>query len=70
VVCSSQTPPLDEYIASIGRRRGPDHQHAGGDTQWITEYARRCFAVEQDMPDVVRAAYQRVVGTGFTSRLI
>lgn len=41
-----------------------------GDTQRITEYARRGFAVEQDMPNEVDAAYRRLVAAGYTNRLI
>lgn len=69
VICSSRPLPLDEYIASIG---DPDRviNMLVGDTQRITEYARRGFAIEQDMPDEVHAAYQRLVDAGFTSRLV
>lgn len=69
VVCSSQTLPLDGYIAGIGDVDRVINMLVG-DTQRITEYARRGFAVEQDMPYVVRAAYQRLVEAGFTSRLV
>jgi hypothetical protein len=41
-----------------------------GDTQRITEYARRGFAIEQDMPDNVVEAFRRLVEAGYTSRLI
>lgn len=69
VVCSSRSLPLDEYIASIGDIDRVINMLVG-DTQRITEYARRGFAVEQDMPDEVDAAYQRLVAAGYTSRLI
>jgi uncharacterized SAM-binding protein YcdF (DUF218 family) len=69
VVCSSRPMPLDEYIASIGDVDRVINMLVG-DTQRITEYARRGFAVEQDMPDDVDAAYQRLVAAGYTSRLI
>ena len=41
-----------------------------GDSQRITEYARRGFAIEQEIPDEVEGAYLRLVDAGFTSRLI
>jgi uncharacterized SAM-binding protein YcdF (DUF218 family) len=69
VVCASRPLPLDEYIASIGDVDRVINMLVG-DTQRITEYARRGFAIEQDMPDGVIAAYQRLVDAGYTSRLI
>ncbi|MGH3566664.1 MAG: YdcF family protein [Pseudonocardia sp.] len=69
VVCSSRSLPLDEYIAGIGDVDRVINMLVG-DTQRITEYARRGFAVKQDMPDDVDAAYQRLVAAGYTSRLI
>lgn len=69
VVCSSRPLPLDEYIASIGDVDRVINMLVG-DTQRITEYASRGFAIEQDMPDHVHTAYQRLVDAGFTSRLI
>ncbi|MFD4639583.1 YdcF family protein [Lentzea sp. NPDC058436] len=69
VVCSSQSLPLDEYIAGIGDVDRVINMLVG-DTQRITEYARRGFAIEQDMPDNVGDAFQRLVAAGYTSRLI
>ncbi|MCT2583883.1 YdcF family protein [Actinophytocola gossypii] len=69
VVCASRPLPLDEYVASIGDVDRVINMLVG-DTQRITEYAHRGFAVEQDVPGHVHAAYQRLVGAGFTSRLI
>ncbi|MDX8033414.1 YdcF family protein [Lentzea sp. BCCO 10_0856] len=69
VVCASRPMPLDEYIASIGDVDRVINMLVG-DTQRIAEYARRGFAIEQDMPDEVDAAYQRLVTAGYTSRLI
>lgn len=69
VVCASRPLPLDEYVATI---RDVDRviNMLVGDTQRITEYARRGFAIKQDVPADVRAAYQRLVDAGYTSRLI
>jgi uncharacterized SAM-binding protein YcdF (DUF218 family) len=69
VVCSSQPLPLDEYIVGIGDVDRVINMLVG-DTQRITEYARRGFAIEQDMPDNVVDAFQRLVAAGYTSRLI
>jgi uncharacterized SAM-binding protein YcdF (DUF218 family) len=69
VICSSRPLPLDEYVASIGDVDRVINMLVG-DTQRITEYARRGFAIEQDVPEPVQLAYQRLVDAGFTSRLI
>jgi uncharacterized SAM-binding protein YcdF (DUF218 family) len=69
VVCGSWPLPLDEYIASIGDVDRVINMLIG-DTQRIIEYAHRGFAVEQDMPAAIHAAYQRLLDTGFTSRLV
>jgi uncharacterized SAM-binding protein YcdF (DUF218 family) len=69
VVCGSRPLPLDEYLASIGDVDRVITMLVG-DTQRITEYARRGFAVEQHMPDTVHTAFQRLVDAGYTSRLI
>ncbi|NGY59317.1 YdcF family protein [Lentzea sp. NEAU-D13] len=69
VMCSSQPLPLDEYIAGIGDVDRVINMLVG-DTQRITEYARRGFAIEQDVPDNVVDAFQRLVEAGYTSRLI
>lgn len=41
-----------------------------GDTQRITEYAERGFAIAQEMPVTVRHAFRRLVEAGYTRRLI
>ncbi|AOS65565.1 YdcF family protein [Actinoalloteichus hymeniacidonis] len=69
VLCSSQPLPLDEYVDSIGDVNRVINMLVG-DTQRITEYAKRGFAIEQEMPADVQAAYDRLVDVGYTSRLI
>ncbi|MBC6445882.1 YdcF family protein [Actinokineospora xionganensis] len=69
VICLSRPLPLDKYIATIGDADRVINMLVG-DTQRITEYARLGFAIEQDMPEPVHAAYQRLVDAGFTNRLI
>ncbi|GAA1527131.1 YdcF family protein [Actinomadura kijaniata] len=69
VVCASRPLPLDEYVAGIGDARRVIDMLVG-DTQRIMLYPERGFAIPQEMPDEVRAAYQRLVEAGFTSRLL
>lgn len=69
IVCTARPLALAEYIASIGDVDRVVSLLVGY-TQRITEYARRGFAIEQDVPANVRAAYQRLVDAGFTGRLI
>lgn len=41
-----------------------------GDVQRIVEYGRRGWQTPQDVPACVMAAYERLVGRGFTSQMI
>jgi hypothetical protein len=41
-----------------------------GDTQRIREYPKKGFQIEQDIPDGVWAAYQRLVELGFDKHLV
>ena len=61
--------PLDEYIRNIGDTQRVINMLVG-DTQRITEYAKRGFAIEQEMPPQVQDSYQRLIDAGFTDRLI
>lgn len=69
VTCASLPLALDDYVASIG---DPDRvvNMLVGDTQRITVYAGQGFAIPQDVPSTVQAAYERLVEAGYTSRLI
>ena len=69
VLCSSRPLPLDEYLVSIGDTTRVITMLVG-DTQRVTEYAKRGFAIEQEMPLQVQEAYQRLIDAGFTDRLI
>jgi len=69
VVCASRPLPLDEYIASIGDVDRVITMLVG-DTQRITVYAERGFAVPQEIPENVADAYSRLVQAGFTERLL
>lgn len=69
VVCASRPLPLEEYIASIGDVNRVINMLVG-DTQRITEYPKRGFAIDQEMPAPVQQAFHRLVEAGFTHRLI
>ncbi len=69
VVCASNPLDLDDYVRSIGDARRVVDMLVG-DTQRIEVYAQRGFAIPQEMPDEVRAAFERLVAAGYTSRLI
>lgn len=69
VVCASRPLPLDEYVRDIGDADRVINMIVG-DTQRITEYAKRGFAIPQEMPTAVEMAYKRLVAAGYTSRLI
>lgn len=60
---------LDEYIASIGDLEFVVSTLVG-DTQRVAEYGARGFMAPQHIPGDVRAAYERLVQAGFTTRLI
>jgi hypothetical protein len=67
--CASHPLSLDEYVAMIGHEERVINMVAG-DTQRIELNAERGFAIPQDIPSEVGAAYQRLVAAGFTSRLV
>lgn len=69
VVCASRPQPLDEYIASIGDVNRVITMLVG-DTQRITLYAERGFAIPQPFPDATRQAFERLVARGYTGRLL
>lgn len=69
VVCASNPLERDDYVRSIGDPRRVVDMLVG-DTQRIDVYAERGFAIPQEMPDEVRAAFGRLVAAGYTSRLI
>ena len=69
VLCSSLPLRLDAYVDSIGDVDRVINMLVG-DTQRITIYAQQSFAIEQDIPDHIKAAYQRLVDAGYTRRLV
>lgn len=69
VICQSLPVSLGDYLEQIGDADRVLNMLVG-DTQRITEYARRGFAIEQTMPTEVTDAYRRLVSHGYTARLI
>lgn len=69
VVCYSNPLSLDDYVMSIGDVRKVIDMLVG-DTQRIRVYAEKGFAIAQDLPAEVDAAYTRLVKSGFVSRLV
>lgn len=69
IVCSSKPQPLGEYINSIGDESKVLDMLVG-DTQRIWKYAEKGFARPQAITKDVFNAYQRLVDSGYTARLI
>ena len=69
IVCSSQRLPLDDYVRSIGDVDRVINMLVG-DTQRITLYAERGFAIPQEVPPEVDRSCRRLVDAGYTSRLV
>ncbi len=69
VLCTSLPLPLDEYVETINNVDKVINMLVG-DTQRITVYADKGFAIPQEIPHNVQAAYQRLISAGYTSRLI
>ncbi|WP_233257575.1 YdcF family protein [Promicromonospora sp. AC04] len=69
VVCSARRQELGDYIASIGDESRVLNMLVG-DTQRLWVYADAGFAIPVDVPEEVRAAYDRLVAEGYTSRLV
>lgn len=67
--CSAVQQSLGEYVASIGDAKRVVDMLVG-DTQRLTVYAQAGYAIAQEIPAEVQAAYERLVDAGFTSRLI
>ncbi|MEV0136802.1 YdcF family protein [Dactylosporangium sp. NPDC050688] len=69
LVCVSNPLSLDDYVQSIGDPKKVIDMLVG-DTQRVKVYADRGFAVPQDIPAHVEAAYIQLAGAGYTARLI
>ncbi|GAA3407684.1 hypothetical protein GCM10018952_02080 [Streptosporangium vulgare] len=69
VVCASGPLALNAYVKSIG----DEHLVVDmlvGDLKRVIEYPKLGFAVEQDVPDHVRTAYEHLLRAGFVSPLM
>lgn len=60
---------LDAYVKPIGDEKLVLDMLVG-DLQRVIEYPKLGFAVAQDVPEDVHAAYESLISDGFTSRLI
>jgi uncharacterized SAM-binding protein YcdF (DUF218 family) len=69
LVCTSQHVDLDTYAAGIGDIPRMINVMVG-DTQRMRLYAESGYAIHQDIPDDVQAAYQRLVDAGYTRHFI
>ncbi|MFI6288527.1 YdcF family protein [Streptomyces sp. NPDC051018] len=69
VICASEDLPWENYLAGIGDERLVVDMLVG-DLQRVIEYPHLGYAIEQDVPNEIRNAYEALVDAGFTSRLI
>ncbi|MGW7304412.1 YdcF family protein [Streptomyces sp. NPDC054835] len=69
IVCASEPLELDDYFKSIGDEKLVVDMLVG-DLQRVIEYPKQGFAITQDVPEDVHAAYESLIRDGFTSRLI
>nr|WP_181010435.1 YdcF family protein [Streptomyces sp. SM14] len=69
VICTSESMEFDDYLKGIGDEKLVIDMLVG-DLQRVIQYPERGFAIEQDVPDEVRQAYESLIHDGFTSRLI
>ncbi|MGH3309542.1 MAG: YdcF family protein [Streptomyces sp.] len=69
VLCASEPLELDDYLKSIGDEKLVLDMLVG-DLQRVIEYPRLGFAIEQNVPEDVHAAYESLIRDGFTSRLL
>ncbi|MGA4838859.1 YdcF family protein [Streptomyces sp. G45] len=69
ILCASEPLEFDDYLKSIGDEKLVLDMLVG-DLQRVIEYPKLGFALEQEVPDGVHAAYEGLIRDGFTSRLI
>lgn len=68
-ICSSVPLSLSEYVDSCCHGTELIDMMVG-DLQRVIEYPRYGFAITQDVPSIVYAAYRRLVAAGFSSRML
>lgn len=69
VVCASTPMGLEDYADSIGDARMVIDMIVGA-LQRVLVFPALGLAIEQEVPDSVVAAYERLCADGFTSRLL
>lgn len=69
VVCASEDISLTRYVERVGDAKMVIDMIVG-DLQRLIVYPEMGFAVEQEIPDNIRAAFRRLVRSGFDSRLL
>ncbi|MQA02157.1 MAG: YdcF family protein [Streptosporangiales bacterium] len=69
VVCASVDVKFDVYADELDVDPPLVLDMMIGDMQRVIEYPKKGFAIDQDVPDEVFDAYQRLVAAGYTSRL-
>ncbi|MFJ1744987.1 YdcF family protein [Streptomyces sp. NPDC088116] len=69
IVCASEPLEFDDYLKSIGDEKLVLDMLVG-DLQRVIEYPKLGFAIEQDVPEAVHAAYESLLAAGFDGRLI
>jgi uncharacterized SAM-binding protein YcdF (DUF218 family) len=68
-ICASEPLTFDEYVNKIGDAKLLIDILVG-DLQRVIEYPALGYAIAQDVPPPVEAAYQRLLRTGYDTRLI
>jgi uncharacterized SAM-binding protein YcdF (DUF218 family) len=69
IICASEPLEFDDYLKSIGDEKLVLDMLVG-DLQRVIEYPKLGFAIGQEVPEDVRAAYGSLITEGFTSRLL
>ncbi|MER5466022.1 YdcF family protein, partial [Streptomyces sp. NPDC002668] len=69
IICASEPLEFDDYLKSIGDEKLVLDMLVG-DLQRSIEYPRLGFAIAQDVPEDVHAAYESLLSGGFDSRLL
>jgi uncharacterized SAM-binding protein YcdF (DUF218 family) len=69
IICASEPLKFDDYVRSIGDEKLVIDMLVG-DLQRVIEYPKLGFAIEQEVPAGVSAAYTRLLSAGFDSRLL
>lgn len=69
IVCASEPLEFDDYLKSIGDEKLVLNMLVG-DLQRVIEYPKLDFAIAQDVPEDVHAAYESLLADGFDSRLL